>query len=82
MKMVVLLNFDYKNKIKKKSTVTNMHIHTPQVVWVLGGHADPQCIQDTLGVGEAERGRWYFLSHCLSLRGRERISEFIGCTTT
>lgn len=36
----------------------NIHRYTPQMVWVLGGHADPQCIENTLGVGEGERARW------------------------
>lgn len=41
--------------------------YTPEMVWVLGGHANTQCIQDTLGVVEAERGWWQFLSGCWSL---------------
>lgn len=42
------------------------------MVWVLGGHADTQRIQDTLGVVEAESGWRKFLSHCFSLRKERR----------
>lgn len=47
--------------------------YAPEMVGVLGGHAHPQRIQDALGVAEAERGRWQFLSHCLGLREKERL---------
>ena len=45
------------------------------MVWVLGGHADPQCVEDTLCGGEAECGRLHFLSHCHCLRGEEEREE-------
>lgn len=54
---------------------TNIYRYTPQMVRVLGGHAHPQCIENTLGVGEVESGSWQFLSHCHSLRGEKRILE-------
>lgn len=43
-----------------KPHVTHGHMHgyAPKMVRVLGGHADPQRVQDTLSVGEAERARW------------------------
>lgn len=50
------------------------------MVWVLGGHADTQRIQDTLGVVEAESGWRKFLSHCFSLR-RERRENRKGIKT-
>lgn len=44
---------------------------TPEMVWVFSRHADPQCIEDTLGVVEAERAPWKFLPHCVGLREAE-----------
>lgn len=42
------------------------------MVGVLGGHANAQRVQDTVGVVEAEGGRRQLLSHRLSLRTRAK----------
>lgn len=58
---------------------TNIHLHVPQVVGVLGGQANPQCIQDAVGVVEGERGRWQFESHRCSLRKGKHFSVQTFC---
>lgn len=45
------------------------------MVGVFSGHTDPQGIENTLGVVEAECGWWQFFPHCLSLREEEEEKQ-------
>lgn len=49
-------------------------LSSPQMIGVLGGHADAQRIQDAVGVVVSERGWWQFLSHRWGLRGGQHFN--------